>query len=250
MHRYSSLFLFWLCVLCWSASALAQQAQPNVAGRWEGNIEIQGVKLGIQVELARKENDNWTGTITIPAQMLKDAPLANVSVKDNTLSFELSDIPGNPTFKGNLAEDGKRISGELTQSGQTFSFKLERPGAEAAADSYVATPEKGAPGQGLEGRWQGTLDAGGSVLRVVLKVTKAADGDFTARLDSPDQGVSDLPIDGLTLKDGALRVELKRLNAGYTGTLSKDGAEIGGEWQQGGATWPLTFKRLGGKAER
>lgn len=251
MHHYSLRLLLLLCALCCAVSTLAQQAPPNVAGRWEGNIEIQGMRLGIEVELARKESAAWTGTITIPAQMLKEAPLENVSVKDNAVSFELSGAPGKPTFKGKLAEDGKAITGELTQAGRTFPFKLARPGsAKAAADSYIATPEKGVPGQGLAGRWQGTLDAGGILLRIILKVSKATEGDFTARLDSPDQGVSDLPISAITLKESALRFELKQLSASYTGTLSKDGSEIAGEWQQGGAALPLTFKRLANKAER
>lgn len=250
MQRYSSPFLLLLFVLFWSASTLAQQAQPNVAGRWEGNIEIQGIKLGINVELARKEGAAWTGTITIPAQMLKDASLENVTVKDNALSFELPGVPGNPTFKGKLAEDGKIITGELIQSGKTFPFKLERPnGAKSATAGYGATPEKGVPGQSLEGRWQGTLEGSGLAFRLILKVTKAPDGTFTARLDSPDQGVSDLPINTITLKESALRFELKQISASYTGTLNKDGSEIAGEWQQGGAALPLTFKRLGNKAE-
>ncbi len=250
MHRYSLPLLLLLCALLGSSPTLAQ-AQPNAAGRWEGNIEVQGIKLGITVELARKEGAAWTGTITIPAQMFKDVALENVTVKGNAVSFEMPGVPGNPTFQGKLSEDSKTLAGELTQSGQHFPFKLERPdSAKSATDSYGATPDKGVPGQSLEGRWQGTLEAGGVTMRLVLRVTKAPDGAFTARLDSPDQRVLDLPVDSVTLKDNSLRFELKRLSATYTGTLNKDSSEIAGEWQQGPGALALTLKRLGNKTER
>lgn len=250
MNRNSFLFLL-AAILLWLPAAALAQTPPNAAGRWEGNIEIQGMKVGINVELARKESAAWTGTITIPAQMFKDVALENVTVKGNAVSFEIPGVPGNPTFQGKLSEDGKAIAGELTQSGQHFPFKLERPsGAKSASDAYGATPDKGVPGQGLEGRWQGTIEAAGMAMRLVLKVMKASDGAFTARLDSPDQSVLDLPVDLVTLKDNALRFELKRISATYTGTLNKDGSEIAGEWQQGPGAVTLTFKRLGNKAEQ
>ena len=54
---------------------------------------------------------------------------------------------------------------------------------------------------GIEGNWLGTLDAGGVKLRLVLKVSKAPDGSLSAKLDSPDQGAKDLPIDTIAQKD-------------------------------------------------
>ena len=100
MHRYSLSLLFLLFVLLLSSPTMAQ-SQLNAAGRWEGNIEVQGIKLGINVELARKEGAAWTGTISIPAQMFKDVALENVTVKGNAVSFEIPGVPGNPTFQGN-----------------------------------------------------------------------------------------------------------------------------------------------------
>ncbi|MGD1078140.1 MAG: hypothetical protein ABR881_07455 [Candidatus Sulfotelmatobacter sp.] len=45
-----------------------------------------------------------------------------------------------------------------------------------------------AQAQDIAGDWQGTLSAGGAELRLVLHITKAADGSLKATLDSVDQG--------------------------------------------------------------
>jgi len=55
------------------------------------------------------------------------------------------------------------------------------------------------PAKGIEGSWQGTLDAGGTKLRLVLKVTKSDAGAYSAQLISPDQGGATVPVDPMTL---------------------------------------------------
>ena len=47
------------------------------------------------------------------------------------------------------------------------------------------------------GIWEGTLDAGTAKLRLVLHIDAPKNGALVARLDSPDQGASDLPIDSI-----------------------------------------------------
>jgi hypothetical protein len=46
---------------------------------------------------------------------------------------------------------------------------------------------------------EGTLDAGAAKLKLVLHIDAAKDGALVGRLDSPDQGATDLPIDSLSL---------------------------------------------------
>jgi hypothetical protein len=243
------LFLITLMLsLPWSSSLTLAQNQPSPSGRWEGSVDLQSMNLGIIVGLSQKADGTWTGTITIPSQGLKDSALGDVSVSSSTVSFTIPGVPGDPIFKAKLSEDRRMITGELIQSGQTFPFKLERrtEAESAARQAYGATPEKGLAGQGIEGSWQGTVDAGGG-LRVVLKVRKASDESFAAQIDSPDQGITDLLVDSVTLKDKSLSFEVKTLSASYEGTLSKDGSEISGQWKQQGVQVPLIFKRLAQK---
>ena len=94
---------------------------------------------------------------------------------------------------------------------------------------------------GVAGNWLGALDVGGFKLRLVLKISQSAEGKLTATVDSLDQNAKDLAVDTITFQDGTLKFEMKALNASYVGTLSKDGAELSGQFTQGGVM-PLDFK--------
>jgi hypothetical protein len=81
-------------------------------------------------------------------------------------------------------------------------------------------------------------------LRLVLKVSKSADGKLTATLDSLDQNAKDLVVDTITFQDGSLNFEMKALSASHAGTLSKGGSQLTGKFTQGGAVFPLDFTRV------
>ena len=249
MKRAQLLLLALLPMLLigWPSSSLAQN-QMNASGHWEGSIEIQGTSMLFSVDIMQSKEGTFSATISIPSQNLKGSPLINVVAKGQEVSFAMQGIPGDPSFKGKLSDDGKTISGDITQAGTTFPFKLERKGDAKSESSwqqaYGPTPAKGVPGQGIEGSWQGSLSAGGASLRVILKVTKGADGSYTAKLDSPDQSIPDLPVENITLSDKSVSFEVKVVGGSYKGTLSADGSEVVGEWSQGGGSLPLTLKRL------
>ena len=233
--------------LLMGAQLSSAQTQKNAAGHWEGAIEVRGTTLNFIADLSQKEGGAWAGIIAIPAQNIKNFSLSRVTVEGRVVSFGMTGIPGDPIFKGKLSEDGNMISGDLSQAGQTFPFTMERKkGVSSSSESivYGPTPDKGVPGQGLEGAWQGTIATSTISLRVVLKVTKAADGSFAGKMDSPDQGVEDLNVDKITFKEGALSFEMNAIGGYYDGKISGDGSEISGEWQQGGGSAPLVFKRL------
>jgi hypothetical protein len=101
------------------------------------------------------------------------------------------------------------------------------------------------PARGLEGVWQGTLDAG-EKLRLVLTISKSADGSFSGKVDSLDQGAS-IPIDVITVNGDSVRLELKTVGGVFEGKLNADHSELTGTFSQGGAVLPLGFKR-GGEA--
>jgi len=93
----------------------------------------------------------------------------------------------------------------------------------------------------LTGDWQGTLSAGGANLRLVLHVSKAADGSLKANLDSVDQGVN-IPVNSVTYKDSRLCLSLEMIHGSYEDKISTDGNVISGTWTQG-QPFPLDFKR-------
>jgi uncharacterized protein len=94
----------------------------------------------------------------------------------------------------------------------------------------------------FEGSWQGTLDAGGQVLRLVVTVTKSDAGVYSGKLESVDQGAT-LPIDTITVNGDAVRWEIKSAAVVFEGTLNKERTELTGTFSQGGQQFPLTLKR-------
>ena len=94
-----------------------------------------------------------------------------------------------------------------------------------------------------EGVWQGSLEAGGIKLRLVIKLSRKPDGKWTGTLDSLDQGANDIPMSLVTFQDGKLHIEMKTIGATYDATLTADGNELHGQFNQGAAL-PLDFNRI------
>jgi uncharacterized protein len=98
------------------------------------------------------------------------------------------------------------------------------------------------PAKDFEGRWQGTLEAGGTKLRLALTVTRSDAGAYAGELDSLDQGAT-IPVDTITVNNDAVRLEVKSPGIVFEGVLNKERTELTGTFTQGGQSFPLTFKR-------
>ena len=104
------------------------QAPEDVAGHWEGEIELPGQPLVVRVDL---ENGGvgWTGTIDIPAQGATGIALSNIEVTTGDegvqVGFTMSGVPGDPTFDGRLSDDGT-IRGTFSQGAARLGFRLSR----------------------------------------------------------------------------------------------------------------------------
>ena len=96
--------------------------------------------------------------------------------------------------------------------------------------------------KGFEGSWQGTLEAGGAKLRVVVTVTKSDAGVYAGKLESLDQGAT-IPIDTITVNGDAVRFEIKSPAVVFEGTINKERTELTGTFTQGDQKIPLTLKR-------
>ena len=86
--------------------------------------------------------------------------------------------------------------------------------------------------QDLGGAWQGTLSAQGNQLRVVFRVTKAADGKLVGQGFSIDQGGQPIPMSAISVEGRTVKWKLDPLSASYEGTFSPDGNAINGTLTQ------------------
>src|SRR5690606_39926956 len=64
----------------------------------------------------------------------------------------------------------------------------------------------------LSGAWLGTLQAGPVQLRLVLHLTRQADGTWGAALDSPDQGARGIPASSVEVKGDSVHVTMAALS--------------------------------------
>ncbi|KKG10801.1 hypothetical protein EO92_08490 [Methanosarcina sp. 2.H.A.1B.4] len=102
----------------------------------------------------------------------------------------------------------------------------------------------------IEGLWMGSLEIqGGQELRILFNISTGPGDLPTATMDSPDQGVSGIPVETVTYKDGDLRLEVKSVRGVFEGTLKEDGKTIEGEWKQAGSALPLVLSRIDEKPE-
>ncbi|MGQ9801884.1 MAG: serine hydrolase [Candidatus Saccharicenans sp.] len=121
--------IFLSCLIIFAAQGLMAQTGDNaqkITGHWEGVIELPGMKLEVLVDFKLTAENKLEGVISIPIQKAKDLPLTDVVVTDKDISFAISGVPGNPVFKGKLDESGQKMTGQFTQSGQTFPFTLSK----------------------------------------------------------------------------------------------------------------------------
>lgn len=91
----------------------------------------------------------------------------------------------------------------------------------------------------LTGDWQGKLQLDASnALTVRFTFTKAANGTYTAVLNSPDNpAVKDTAVSGVTWDGTNLKLAVPSLSGAYSGAMKS--GKIGGQWTQPGGAMPL-----------
>lgn len=94
--------------------------------------------------------------------------------------------------------------------------------------------------QDITGQWNGVLKVQGMQLRVVFNVIETEDG-YSSTMDSPDQGVNDIPVSTTTFENPEIKFEVKNAGIEYTGELIED--KIIGTFKQGGQEFPMDLSR-------
>lgn len=116
-----------LILLVLFASNSISQVQNQVAGHWEGTIDVPNQPLNVKIDLSKKDG-SWNGTIDIPAQGAIGLSLYDFQIDETeeipNVRFSINGVPGNPTFDGQLQE--QTIKGKFTQASFTFDFHLSR----------------------------------------------------------------------------------------------------------------------------
>ena len=224
--------LGFLAAWCW-----AQAASPG-SGHWEGAVQTPNGDMVMIVDLTRNPAGLWIGSLSLPAGNVNEVPLSTISVDSGAVRFSMADTPGAPSFEGRLSADANELSGTATTPNGAAPFQLKRKG-----DANVKLPPASSTlSKDFEGNWEGAIEAGGNRLRILLKLSRAADGSATGTMISVDQGNQEFPVSSITISDKQLKLDVRAVGGTYNGTLGANG-EIDGNWTQGPGTLPLHFKR-------
>lgn len=99
----------------------------------------------------------------------------------------------------------------------------------------------------LVGYWGATVEVDKTKLKLVVKVTESTDGKISGKIDIPDQGAKDIPINALLFNDPETRWEIDAFdNIAFNGTLNSAGDAIVGQFDNGPGGSPLavSFNRV------
>jgi hypothetical protein len=103
----------------------------------------------------------------------------------------------------------------------------------------------------LAGNWESTVEAGKFKIRLIVRLSKSAEGKLTGKIDLPDQGTKDVPVSAILCNYPAVRIEIDPFdNLSFNGKVNPEGNSISGVFDEGPGGRPLvaTFKRLEGAA--
>ena len=213
-----------------AALAGSATAQTDLAGTWQGRLEVApGTTLAIHFVIAAEPAGGYSAIVTSPdSGAIRNVRAAGVTFADNKLTVDVPALSGG--YAGTLR--GGVLEGEWSQEGAKLPLSL-RP--------YEAPTLTQADIDVLRGEWFGKLNAAGLEVTIVLRFSTGDDGALRAVLDVPEQGAKDLPATDIALDDDHFSVEVSVARAEVTGLL--EGDQIVGQWKQLGNAFPLTLKK-------
>jgi hypothetical protein len=225
--------------------ALASQAAPTVAGRWEGRVEIPGREMPIVVDLAPDASGAWSGSIVIPGLDVKGAPLGNIFVTGAAVRFDIGDAlgaaPNRAAFEARLNGDGRMV-GKMLQAGNVARFALQKTGP-----AQVEFPRRSTPvAPELEGQWSGDYELGGYARHVTLNLHNHAGAAASAEFVVVGKQTTNVPVDLITQEGDLLSIESHAYGIKFEGRAVKSG-EIEGTFEQGAFDLPLVLRRSAGR---
>jgi len=222
-----------VCVTLILLVAASFARAQDIAGDWQGTLDTDMGQLRLVLHITKAADGSLAATLDSVDQNANGIPVKLATLKASKLNLDVEAVHG--TYDGTVSSDAKTIAGTWNQ-GKALPLEFKR------ATAPLKTEHKPSKPSDIDGTWLGTLDAGGTKLRVVFHIVNTEDG-LTATMDSPDQGAKGLPTTSVTRTGTSLKIEAKNLNGTFEGKISADLSSIDGNWTQNGATLPLNLKR-------
>ena len=224
--------IFYSLIVCLLVAVTA--SAQTVEGDWEGTLKAGEMQFRLVIHVKKDDKGALKGTLDSLDQGAMGIELSSISASDGTLKFSLDAIQA--SYEGKLDAVKNIISGNWSQGGGSLPLEFARPKPGAEAKPRTPKPSD------IDGDWEGSLDAGGQTLQVVLHITTYEDG-MSAKLDSPNQNIKGAPVSTIQRDGTKLKFEMKQFAGTFEGTIDKDLKTIKGDWSQGGGSLPLVLKK-------
>jgi len=229
----------------------ACNAQSSLAGDWQGVLNAGGAQFRIAWHVTAAKDGSLTSTLDNIDQGIFGIKVKSLTLDGSHLTLTVDDeievsgqsINVKGVFDGTIDKDVTELKGTWTQTEPEQApaeLDLKHTPAQAAAKPAVPSD--------IDGLWLGTLDAGATKLRLVLKIANGPDG-LTASLQSPDQSQQWLPANSATRSGDSLNFTIESLGVVYDGKIDAGLNSIDGTFTQGGRPLPLALKRVKDQAE-
>jgi len=97
----------------------------------------------------------------------------------------------------------------------------------------------------LSGIWSGKLSLPNTIkLTIVFNFAKDKSGNYTATMDSPDQGAKGIPTESVTIKEDSILIKVPVIAGSFEGKIFADSMKIDGKWKQGGGNFDLAVYKV------
>jgi hypothetical protein len=227
-----------------ASMAILSAAAGGPEGRWTGTVHIPGRELALVIDLGKDSSGAWTGSMIIPGFDVKGAPLGNVKVAGNDLSFDAGETlgvaPNNAAFTARVDESAG-MTGQFRQGGNTAPFALKRTGAAQVDVARRST----AVARETEGHWIGEYEMNGYPRHVTVDVANHAGAPASVEFVVVGKMTTKVPVDFVAEDDGMLRIESSAYRMTFEGRVQGSGGRIVGTLENGVAEVPLTLRREG-----
>jgi hypothetical protein len=220
-----------------AAGPAAAQSPADPTGHWEGVVTAPMGQLEFEVDVVREASGALRASYAQKATGVRGLPLTKVVLEGRRFTFVLfNGGAGGGSFAGELLSDGKTISGDVNAPMGSAPFMMYRTG-----DAVMLAPVTNTAVSGtLEGRWTGSLDAGGTQIGLILTIANRPDGTASALIAQATQPNAQVDV-ALKENGKAVALEVPATSGSWTGTL--DGDSLTGTWTQPGGSLPLTFTK-------
>ena len=126
-----------LIALATTALASLGYAQAQIAGDWQGALNVGGAQLHLVLHLVAAKDGSLTATLDSVDQGANGIPVTTATLKDSKLSLAIDAIHG--TYEGTVNKDASEIDGTWTQ-GMPLELNFKRAAAPAASATPAAKP--------------------------------------------------------------------------------------------------------------